>query len=562
MTLHLRPYQKEAVAAIHRDWQKHSDILGVMATGGGKTQVYLQVLDDVLTPGKRGLVIAHRKELIDQPVERIAMFWPERLGQTGVVMADQDECDRQLTVATVQTLASERRLARVLAHGPIDYLVTDETQHATASTYLDLYRRLRAANPSLRHLGVTATPLRSDGDGLKRVFQKVSFRYGIKELVKLGHLVPFKALAVQTAISLKGVQSADCDFVQSQLSDVWECDNAFDLIVQSHQKYAGDRLAMVFTVSVDGAYRLADRFCRAGIPAEAADGTTHKRERRGVLDRFRQGITRVLVNVALWTEGLDVPEIACIHMARPTKSDLVYTQAIGRGLRPFPGKDAALILDYAPLDSRNVVMAGDLLGKPREQKKVEEQAAKVGVLISGFSFTGEGNGIDGDPDELVTRPLNYLSTSPYAWYFHDGLSTLGLGSEEGVSKTLAILPPAGTRPYRLVLVARTGGFSNVSVLGSGDDFSDLADQGADFAESNGAPVLTGRDRAWQREPRTDKQLAVLRRFLPEANGELAKLSRGEAARLITWHFCYQSLVRAGWRPHVPVKQLELEEVSA
>jgi superfamily II DNA or RNA helicase len=566
--LSLRPYQRECISAVKADWHSGlTDIVVVLATGAGKTIVFLELLrqmlvdEDELTgeefwsgDGDRGLILAHRQELISQPLERIAKFWPDWLPHVGIVMADQDQCDRQLTIGSVQTLVNPARLARILAHGPIDYVVIDECHHANARTYIEIIDQLKRANPRLKHLGVTATPMRSDGDGLKRVYQKVSYKAGIKELIKLGHLVPFKALAVQTEVSLQGVRSADGDYVQSQLADVWECENVWDLIVESHRRWADDRPAMVFTVSVEGAHRLAERFTEAGIPTEAADGTTSREDRKAIVSRFKSGETRILCNCALWTEGLDLPKIACVHMARPTKSDLVYVQAMGRGLRTYPGKEDCLVLDYAPLDARNIVMAGDLLGKPRQQKKIEEQAEKAGVVIAGFSFTGDGTGIDGDPDELVTRPLNYLSMSPYAWYFHDGLSTLGLGDRDDVSRTLVILPPGFGKPYRLVMVERPKGswLSQVRLIGRGE-FDELADQGADLAEELGAPVLVGRDRSWQRMPLTDKQLAQLRRLLPNANGSLPKLSRGEAAKLLTHCYARQAIERAGWRPDPAAK---------
>lgn len=556
MSLRLRPYQTEAIEAITRDWNAGlTDVLLVAATGAGKTVIFLELLNRVLDEygdpfwpePKRGLILAHRRELIDQPLERIAALWPEWLLRTGVVMAEQNECDRQLTVASVQTLIQPGRIERLLEHGAIDYVVVDECHHANARTYLEIISQLKEANPKLRHLGVTATPLRSDGDGLKRVYQKVSYKAGIKELIKLGHLVPFKALAVSTAISLKYVKEVAGDFVQKQLADVWECDNLYDLIVESHRKYAKDRPAMVFTVSVEGAHRLAERFNRAGISAAAADGSTAKGDRRDIVEGFKRGDTQVLCNCALWTEGLDLPKIACVHMARPTKSDLVYVQAMGRGLRPLPGKEDCLILDYCPVDARNIVMAGDLLGKPRQQKKVEEKAQQAGVVIEGFSFTGEGTGIDGDPDELVTRPLNYLSTSPFAWFFNNGLSTLGLGTgEDKVSRTLAIITPNGHRNNRLVLIQREEGSwrDDVMVIGEASDFAELADQGAEYAEEHGVGVLTGRDKAWQKQPITPKQRDLLIK-LTGKNSELATLSKGQAARLITHEFARKALRRAG-----------------
>jgi len=330
----LREYQIEAIEAVKQDWESgHSDVLVVVGTGGGKTQIFLQLLIDSLGENKRGLILAHRQELIDQPLERIEKFWPEWFLRTGVVMAERDEVGKQLVIGSVQTLSQQKRLARVLAHGPIDYVVHDEAHHVAARSHMQLLRTLKEVNPNLRHLGVTATPLRSDGDGLAKVYQKVSYKAGIRELIKLGFLVPFKALGIQTTISVKGIKTVAGDFNQGQLKKVYEVDNAFDLVVASHQQYAADRKAMAFTVSVEGAHRLAEKFNEAGISAAAADGTTSKEERMQILARFRQGKIQVLCNCFLWVEGLDLPEISCIHQVRPTQSDLVYVQMIGRSLR-------------------------------------------------------------------------------------------------------------------------------------------------------------------------------------------------------------------------------------
>jgi hypothetical protein len=469
-------------------------------------------------------------------MERIHDFWPEWESRTGIVMAETNECDRDLTLATIQTLSNEKRLNELLSHGVVDYLVVDEAHHAASKSYLHLIARLEEANPNLRILGVTATPIRTDGDGLIQVFEKVSFKYGIKELVALGHLVPFKALAISTGISLASVGTTRGDFMQGDLADAWECDNLYDLIVASHQKFVPDKPAMVFTVSVLGAHRAAARFNRAGISAAAADGTTPREERAAMIADFKSGKIKVLCNCALWTEGLDLPMIEVVHMARPTKSDLVYVQAIGRGLRLFPGKDEAFILDYAPADTRNIIMAGDLLGKPRKQVELEAKASREGVIIEGFSYTGEGTGIDGNPDELVTRSLNYLMLSRFAWYYHNRISTLSLGD----GKTLAIVPFRAQDRYCLVELDREEG---VRVLWEHNDFDLVADHGAIYAEQVGNLALIEKGKRWQHDEATDKQLDLLSRLMPHGE-ELERLNRGQASRLIT--SCLAERALASW----------------
>lgn len=555
--MQLRPYQLTTIENVKRDWQQHDDVLAVLATGLGKTQVFLQLVIDMLKqdPSKRALILVHRAELAYQPVERIATFWPEWKYRTGIVMADLNETRRSITVATVQTLSSERRLQQLLVHGAIDYLVTDEAHHANAATYLALVEKLKALNPNLKHLGVTATPLRADGDGLSKVFQHCSHKVSIKDGVKGRYLVPVKALAISTKISLRGVKSAQGDFVQSQLKHVFETDNCLDLVVATHQKYAPERQAICFTVSVDGAHTLAGKFSEAGFSSAAIDGTTAKEERKRVLRAFQAGEIKVLCNCMILTEGVDVPTINAVHMVRPTKSDSLYVQCIGRGLRPAPEKEDCLIFDYAPAETRNIVMAGDVLGVPAEIKKEQDKAQddlEQGDAFAGFTFDGEARGVEGDPLELVARELNYLDITPYAWAKHDGYLVLPIRQGE----TLVITPlkngKNGKEEQDLLLVISqksskhgTGTYySRVEQLHIGA-FADLTDYAQAYADEHGDPVFQAKDRSWRKRGVTEKQIELLRKF-GFKNDTIFKMTANDASAVIGWRFTKQALKSARW----------------
>src|SRR6185369_7924984 len=140
--MHLRPYQQAAIDAVWHDWwvEGLNDLLLVAATGAGKTQMFLKLLMNGLDERpNRAVILAHRQELIDQPLQRIGQIdpaWPMQgdllRPRIGIMMAERNDYDRELTIATVQTLASSKRLAQLLAAGPIGYLVVDECHHATA----------------------------------------------------------------------------------------------------------------------------------------------------------------------------------------------------------------------------------------------------------------------------------------------------------------------------------------------------------------------------------------------------------------------------------------------
>ena len=515
------------------------------------TNIFLDLLvgpDGVLRGGGRGLILAHREELIAQPLQRIADLFPDWSARTGVVKAARNDCEAPLVVGMVQTLANPSRLAQLLLAGPIDYLVTDECHHAVSGSYTGIFAALFAANPSMRHLGVTATPFRADGVGLGQVYESVAARITIRDLVP-EYLVPPRWLGINTGISLKGVDTRQGEFVQSQIGPVYETDNCLDLVAATHVKYARGRKSLAFTASVDGAYRLAARFRARGIRADAADGSTPDEVRANVLALLRSGGVEVACNANLWSEGLDVPEVSCIHVVTPCGSDARYTQIVGRGLRPFPGKKDCLILDYLPVDPRNICMMGDVLGVPA--KVTVNMRAAVGEVAGGFTFDGRIRGLRGDPLELLARDLRYLDASPFRWNQQHGWSMLGLGRNAlGEERTLVLTAPEHDTAQRLLLLTRKGRTS-VRVLAEGD-IAALAETAQTYAEAHGEGSLIEKSRRWLKQPASAAQLDWLMRLatqreLADQIAPGAALSKGQAAHLITFHLARQALVRAGYK---------------
>lgn len=541
----LRPYQEDAIAGVLADWPQHPATLGVAATGAGKTQIFLVLLMRVLQPGQRALVISHRVELVDQPLSRISQIDPDWLmagaldrPRVGVIQAERGDYDRQVTFATVQSLRG-KRLEKLLSHGPIDYLIIDEAHHATADTYETLVKALLAANPEMRHLGVTATPLRADGDGLSKIYSKVSFRITIADLVKLGYLVQPRWLGIATGLSLQGVHTRNGDFVQSELAGVYDTPTGRRIIVGAYLQYGAGRRGIAFTASVAGAHALAADFRAAGVAAEAIDASTPKDRRRQLLADFRAGRITILCNVDVLTEGFDAPGANIVLMCRPTRSDGRYIQAMGRGLRPAmgtaqPGEDC-LILDFLPADSRNIVMAGDVLGLPKEVTRTvldEERETEEGAVQAGFTFDGETFDSKGTPLEIISRELNYLEQSPYVWGRRDALMTLGCGKgQDGIDRILAVKDGTLYAIWRREIPGGKMGNWQVAPIACDDPYS----EGQALAEKHSAAVIASKGKGWRNAPASDAQISYLRRL---ARGqikpkEMQQLTKGQAAELIT-----------------------------
>jgi len=358
----LRPYQSDAISACMKLWQEARvrRLLLAIATGLGKTVIFCHIAKQL---NARTLILAHRDELCTQAAQKMQDIWPE--ASVGIVKADRNQLAAQVIVASVQTLARPERLAQL---PQFDLIIIDEAHHAAAKTYREILKALRAWEPGgPLVLGVTATPKRADDLGLDIVFQKVAYNKGLLDGIREGYLADLVGKRIRADIDLSGVRQVAGDYDERQLAQVVNQDAFNRLIVDAYQREAPGRQAVVFTCSIDHAQAVADAFSAAGIRAAHVDGEMAESKRRSVLDDFRQKRVNVLTNCNLLTEGWDEPGIGCIIMARPTRSEGLYQQCVGRGARPFPGKDNCIILDLVGATDNAIVSLPTIFGvRPRD----------------------------------------------------------------------------------------------------------------------------------------------------------------------------------------------------
>ena len=334
----LRPYQQDAIGGITKAHEGGHIPLCVMATGTGKTHVFVEYAK---TTRSRVMIVAERSEIVLQAREKI-----DSVGETvGVEMGQMTVQEMiwgrpRFVCASIQTLNSVRRGQRRMNKfdwNSFSLLVIDEAHHAVSPSYRRLIDLARTENPDILVLGVTATPDRLDKQGMNKVFTKVAYKYEMLQAINDGYLCPIsQRLVTVKSLDFSDVKTAQGDLSIGDLDRVMRYEKNLHGVVMPTLEISGDRQTLIFASSIKHAERMAEIINRHK-PDQAViiTGKLEADERAARFERFKTGDAQYLVNVQVATEGWDCPPVSCIAIARPTKSRALYTQMVGRGTRPI-----------------------------------------------------------------------------------------------------------------------------------------------------------------------------------------------------------------------------------
>ncbi len=535
--IQLRDYQRDAISHIKaavRSGERR--IYFTLPTGAGKSVVLTAVIDGLAQHG-RVLVIAHRRDLIDQlrgHTDRLAH-------RVGTVMAEQDDTGARVIVASVASLTM-KRLTRIMAASPdpIAAIIVDESHHITPSSrYATVIDGIAATYPGVVVIGCTATPFRADKQRMQDVLPRCVFARDIADMQAAGYLVDLCWRRAVTMADFSQIATAridgDTDYATHALAVVVDTPDVIANVVAQTVPIIGDRVAVAFAVNVAHAQHLAVAYHAAGMRAAAAWGDMPRQDRDQVIAAWKAGDLQMVVNCALFTEGFDFPAIAAVVMARPTMSLNCYMQMIGRGTRPAPGKTDALIIDVAGnadrTDPRQIVLpdvvpvADDDVAVALRQRR-PSPLRKTGVR----------------PRTMMIR--NPLADDVLLWSVDEATQTYHLPLDE--CRTMALVrDPGGSGLYRAGVLKRetltdaTGmrryRQSTIPILTTGCPLIEATHVACSWAAKHAELWVARRDQPWRKDMPTEKQIIALQAMAPDL-GNLARrgqMTRGEVAEAMT-----------------------------
>jgi len=356
----LRDYQQEMLERIHRAWKNQRSVMVQMPTGTGKTHLMAAVIRERLADGV--LVVAHRRELIEQIQQTLQTFGLSMDNEGGV------------HVQSIQWLA--KHLEEVQMKPGL--IVVDEAHHALARTYRMLWEKW----PEAKFLGLTATPCRLNGAPFTDLFDILLQSWDIRRFIAKGWLSDFEYVSARPdsvaarKIGMLRKRGADGDYQVREMAAVIDCEESVEHLYRTYRTFANGRKGIVYAINREHARHIADYYTSHGVNCGMIDSGTPDKERAGMVEDYRSGRLQVLVNVDIFSEGFDCPEVEFIQLARPTLSLSKYLQQVGRGMRVSSGKKQVLILDQVgmyltfglPTDDRNwrEMFVGNASGKGQQ----------------------------------------------------------------------------------------------------------------------------------------------------------------------------------------------------
>ena len=365
----LRDYQQEMKLRLFEEWELHRSVMVQMPTGTGKTHLLAAIVREFLCgSGSRVWIVAHRRELVEQIEETVSRYGMGRE-------------DGSVRVMSIQWLSRNRKIV----NGQPDLIVIDEAHHALAETYRELWK----SYPEARKLGMTATPCRLNRKGFTDLFDTLITSWSIAEFIGRGWLSSFDYVSIransreQRLVDSLKKRGADGDYQVKEMNAVLNRETGIRQLYESVRRYAAGKKGIVYAVSIAHARQIAAYYSLHGVESVAIDSRTPALERKELVEDFRRGKISVLVNVDIFSEGFDCPDVEFVQLARPTLSLAKYLQQVGRGLRKSDNKESCVLIDNVglhrifglPVRDRDweVIFEGRMMGNALSRVRTENR---------------------------------------------------------------------------------------------------------------------------------------------------------------------------------------------
>ncbi len=353
-------YQKDMAMRIEKAFRLYRSVMAQMPTGTGKTVVLASVVESFLGehPLKSVWIVAHRRELVSQIQETIERVFSNRLAEKEDGSSDnliEKPLDSSLFTlrSSLIKAMSIQWLARhydEIGEEP-GMIVIDEAHHALAKTYKEMWERF----PKAKFLGLTATPCRLNGKGFIDLFDVLVQSWSVPEFISKGRLATYDFVSIksngvtQRLIDSLQKRGADGDYQNKEMDMLLNKRPSIERLYRSFEEYGKDRKGIVYAINISHAKKIMELYQEHGIKAVAIDSKTPAAERQADIEAFKKGDIQVLVNVDIFSEGFDCPDVEFVQLARPTLSLAKYLQMVGRGLRVAKGKKCCVIIDNVGL---------------------------------------------------------------------------------------------------------------------------------------------------------------------------------------------------------------------
>ena len=369
-------YQEDMKERIEKALRLHRSVMAQMPTGTGKTYLLTAVIDSFVSnnPMEKVWIVAHRRELVSQIDDTVRKFHSYSASNTSSLLSSVKAMSIQWLMRHYDEIEEEPGM-----------IVIDEAHHALAKTYKEMWERF----PKAKFLGLTATPCRLNGKGFTDLFDVLVQSWSVPEFISKGRLATYDFVSIksdgvtQRLIDSLQKRGADGDYQNKEMDMLLNKKPSIERLYQSLEEFGKDRKGIVYAINISHAQKITKLYQEHGVKAIAIDSKTPAAERQQDIEAFKKGDIQVLVNVDIFSEGFDCPDVEFVQLARPTLSLAKFLQMVGRGLRVAKGKKNCVIIDNVGLYrvfglpsqvwNWNAMFEGKLkVGKKKETAKEKE----------------------------------------------------------------------------------------------------------------------------------------------------------------------------------------------